>query len=36
MNIGCSRPPRLLGQHMLSQPCAPSARMNAREFAPEP
>ena len=35
-NIGRSSPPRRFGQHMLSQPCSPSACMNARECAPEP
>ena len=36
MNIGCSRPPKAFGQHMLIQPRAPSAFMKAREFEPEP
>ena len=36
MNIGCSRPPSVFGQHMLIQPWAASAFMNARELAPEP
>jgi hypothetical protein len=35
-NIGRSWPPYCFGQHMPSQPWAPSACMNARECAPDP